>query len=189
MRLLAAAFMLLTPAMARAAEGGMPQLDIANPLTLSQVVWGAIIFVVLYLLVSRMALPKVGEVLAERASRIATDLETAQAAKARSDAAVHEMTEATTRARAEAQATINGELEKAKGRIAQQTATLNERLDRQLAEAEAQIAAARASAMGALRQVATDTASTIVNRLTGSSPDRAQVDTAVGDALSARGLA
>ena len=39
----------------------MPQLDFANPLTTSQVVWGAIIFVVLYILLSRIALPKVGD--------------------------------------------------------------------------------------------------------------------------------
>ena len=38
----------------------MPQLDFANPLTTSQVVWGAIIFVVLYVLLSRIGLPKVG---------------------------------------------------------------------------------------------------------------------------------
>ena len=61
----------------------MPQLDFANPLTTSQVVWGAIIFAVLYVLLSRIGLPKVGEVLEERARHIAADLETAQASKAR----------------------------------------------------------------------------------------------------------
>lgn len=188
MRLLAAAFMLLLPAAARAAEG-MPQLDFANPLTTSQVVWGAIIFFVLYLLTSRFALPKVSEVLDERARRITGDLETAHEAKSRSDAAIRELTEATAKARADAQATINGELEKAKGRAAEQAVTLNARLDRQLAESEAQIAAARAAAMGALRQVATDTATTVVTRLTGAAPDSGRVDTAVGRALTSRGLA
>ena len=65
----------------------MPQLDFANPLTTSQVVWGAIIFVVLYILLSRVALPQVAAVIEERARHIAADLETAQAAKARSDEA------------------------------------------------------------------------------------------------------
>ena len=57
----------------------MPQLDFANPLTTSQVVWGAIIFAVLYVLLSRIGLPKVGAVIEERARHIASDLETAQA--------------------------------------------------------------------------------------------------------------
>lgn len=187
MRLLLAAFLLSLPAAARAA-GGMPQLDFANPLTTSQVVWGAIIFFVLYILASRFALPKVGEVLEERASRIAADLQTAQAAKLKSDAAVAEMTEATAKARADAQATINAELDKAKARVAEQAAVLNERLERQLADAETQIVAARNAAMGALRQVATSTAVTVVTRLTGMSPDDARVDAAVGGALNARGL-
>jgi F-type H+-transporting ATPase subunit b len=188
MRLLAAAFMLLLPAAARAAEG-MPQLDFANPLTLSQVVWGAIIFFVLYILTSRFALPKVAEVLDERAARIARDLETAQEAKTRSDAAIREVAEAIAKARADAQATINNELEKAKQRAAEQAAALNERLERQLAESEAQIAAARTAAMGALRQVATDTATTVVTRLTGAAPDASRVEAAVRGALTARGLA
>jgi F-type H+-transporting ATPase subunit b len=187
MRLLLAAFMLMLPAAARAA-GGMPQLDFANPLTLSQVVWGALIFIVLYILVTRSGLPKVAEVLDERAARISQDLETAHAAKAKSDAAVEEMTAATAKARADAQATITAELDKAKAAAATQASELNERLERQLADSEAQIANARASAMGALRQVATETASTVVTRLTGSAPDDARLDTAVSGALSSRGL-
>jgi F-type H+-transporting ATPase subunit b len=178
---------LLVPAVAHAA-GGMPQLDFANPLTLSQVVWGTIIFIVLYILISRHGLPKVADVLAERASRIAADLETAQAAKAKSDAAVAEMTAATVKARAEAQATINAELDKAKAKAAEQAAAVNARLEIQLAESEAQIVTARNAAMGALRQVATETAMTVVSRLTGAAPDSARLDAAIGGALTSRGL-
>jgi len=96
-----AAALLLLPTTAFAAEG-MPQLDFANKLTLAQVVWGAIIFVVLYLLLSRWALPQVGGVLATRAAAISGDLDTARAAKAKADAAIAELTDATQRARAEA---------------------------------------------------------------------------------------
>ena len=76
---------LLLPAAARAE--GMPQLDFANPLTTSQVVWGVIIFAVLYVLLARIGLPKVGEVIEQRARHIAADLETAQKSKAQADAA------------------------------------------------------------------------------------------------------
>lgn len=166
----------------------MPQLDFANPLTLSQVVWGAIIFVVLYILASRFALPRVASVLEERASNIARDLENAQQAKVKSDQAAAEVAEATARARAEAQAAINAALDEAKAAAAKQAATLNEQLEKQLQEAEIRIAAARASAMGALRQVATETASTVIARLTGASPEPALLDGAIARALSARGV-
>jgi F-type H+-transporting ATPase subunit b len=185
MRLLLAALLLL-PAAAHAE--GMPQLDFANPLTTSQVVWGAIIFGLLYYLASRYALPKVGEVLEERATHIAHDLEGAQAAKAKADAAVEELTQATTKARAEAQAAINAALEQAKDAAARQAVELNARLERQLVESEAQIAAARTAAMGALRQVAAETATTVVARLTGSAPNPQRLDGAIGRQLAARGV-
>jgi F-type H+-transporting ATPase subunit b len=176
--------LLLSPVAAWAE--GMPQLDFANPLTTSQVVWGAIIFVVLYLLLSRSALPLVGEVLEERARHIAADLETARAAKSRADDAAKEVAEATARARAEAQSAINAALDAAKGEAAARIAVLNERLEKQLQDAEAQIAAARASALGALREVATETAATVIGRLTGAPADRGRLDGAVGAALAAR---
>jgi F-type H+-transporting ATPase subunit b len=175
---------LLLPAAARAE--GMPQLDFANPLTTSQVVWGAIIFAVLYALLARIGLPKVAEVLEQRARHIAADLEAAQASKTRSDAAATEVADATARARAEAQAAINAALEVAKQEASVRTATLNERLEQQLREAEAQIHAARAAALRALREVATETAATVIDRLTGAPPDQGRLDGAIGAALAAR---
>ena len=74
------------PGVARA--DGLPQLDFANLLTSYQVIWGVVIFVVLYILASRSALPQVSSVLEERAKRIAGDLEDAKDAKARADAGI-----------------------------------------------------------------------------------------------------
>jgi F-type H+-transporting ATPase subunit b len=182
----AAGGVLLLPAAAMAE--GMPQLDFNNPLTTSQVVWGAIIFIVLYVLASRVTLPKVGAVLEERASHIARDLEGAQAAKTRADADMAEAVAATAKARAEAQAAINAALDEAKQAAASQAETLNARLEKQLQDAEAQIGQARASAMSALRQVATETAGTVIHRLTGAAPDGQRLNRAVGTALSARGV-
>jgi F-type H+-transporting ATPase subunit b len=177
---------LLLPAAARAAEGGMPQLDFANPLTTSQVVWGAIIFAVLYWLLSRVGLPKVAEVIEQRARHIASDLETAQASKARADAAAKEVAEATASARAEAQAAINAALDVAKQEASARIAALNERLEQQLHAAEAQINAARSGALRSLREVATETAATVIGRLTGAPVDQGRLDGAIGAALAAR---
>jgi F-type H+-transporting ATPase subunit b len=175
----------------RAAEGqdGMPQLNFATPLTTSQVVWLAVIFLALYLLLSRWALPQVAEVLEMRAGLIARDLDAARGAKTDSDAAVTELAVATRKAQAEAQAEIAGAVAAAKQTAAAQAADANARLSAQLSAAETQIATARKAALGALREVAGVTASDVVARLTGQSADGSAIDRAVGNALSARGQA
>jgi F-type H+-transporting ATPase subunit b len=186
-RITVVAIVLLTLPAAAMAEG-MPQLDFKNPLTISQVVWMAIIFAVLYLLLARWALPQVADVLEARAQSIGSDLEAARQAKTESDAAVASLAAATQRAQAAAQAEIAGAVAAAKEITAAQSAQLHARLDAQLAEAERRIDVARAAAMGALRQVATETAAVMVARLTGQPASAGAVGAAVDDALTARGL-
>ncbi len=187
-RLLPAIALATVPAAARAAQG-MPQLEFNNPLILSQIVWLAIIFFGLYLLLARWALPQVAGVLANRESTIRADLDAAHEAQARAQGAVRELTDATARARAEAQASINQAADEAKRQAAAQAEQLNTRLEEQLRTSEARIAEARASAMTALRQVATETAVTVIGRLTGHQADQATVERAVGAELAARGQA
>ena len=165
---------------------GLPQLDFGNRLTTYQVVWGVVIFVILYVLASRTALPKVEAVLEERAKRIAGDLEGARDAKTRADTGIREAADATAQARAEVQAAINAALESSKQAAAVQSAALNDRLDQQLKEAEGQIAAARASALAALPGVATETAIALITRLTGMAPDQALLSRAIDAAMAAR---
>ena len=164
----------------------MPQLDFSNPLTIAQVVWMAIIFGVLYYVLARYTLPQVAEVVDARASRIAADLDSARAAKAQSDAATAEVNEAGRRASAEAQAAIAGAVARVKAEAQEQSRAADERLSQQIAEAEGRIAEARRVAMGAVREVARDTAGALVARLTGHAPDPAAVEGAVGAAMAAR---
>ncbi len=168
---------------------GMPQLDFHNPLTIGQVGWGAVIFVVFLILCWLWGLPQVSSVLERRAAAIAADLDTARNAKAEADHAVAEMTEASVRARAEAQASINKALDAAKQKAAAQAAALNEKLEAQLQEAETRIGEARQSAMRALREVATETAETVIARLTGTPPEPARLQRAVETVLAGRGQA
>jgi F-type H+-transporting ATPase subunit b len=182
----AASGLLVLPAAAMAE--GMPQLDFRTPLTVSQVVWGAIIFVVLYILLARTGLPLVSSVLEERATKIAKDLDEAREAKASADAGMREAEQATAKAHAQSQAAINAALNDAKQAAAAQAEELNARLEKQLQDSEAQIAQARGSAMSVLRQVATETAATVVTRLSGAPPDAARLDAAVQSALAARGI-
>ena len=166
----------------------MPQLDFANPWTIAQVVWMLIIFGALYLAMAQYALPQVEGVLAARRARIEGDLETAQAAKLRADAAMAEHQAATAKARAEAQAAINAATTQAQSEAAARSEALNAKLAAQIEAAEAHITSARDTAMGALRQVATETADALVTRLIGKT-DNAAVGAAVDRELAARSLA
>jgi len=178
---------LLTLGFGRVAHAdGMPQLDFSTPLTIAQVVWGALIFLTLYLLLSRWALPKATDVLQKRASTVAGDLDAARMAMARADGAVAELTAATAKARAEAQAAVNQAADQAKQAAAAQAAELNAKLEARLSEAETQIEQARASAMASVHQVASETAATVFMRLTGQRADRARLEAAIGSALAAR---
>ena len=166
---------------------GLPQLDFANTLTSYQVIWGVVIFVVLYILASRTALPQVEAVLEERARRIAGDLESAKDAKTRADSGIQAAADATAKARADAQAAINAAMETAKASAAAQSAALNERLNARLKEAEGQIAAARNAALEALPGVAHDTATALIERLTGVAPDPGRLRGAIDTAMASRG--
>jgi F-type H+-transporting ATPase subunit b len=176
---------LLIAAPARAAEG-MPQLNLGNPLTLLQVLWLAIIFLGLYLLLSRWALPRVDAVLEQRAAVIALDLDAARQAKAEADAAVAELVRATRESQAAAAARMAEATARAKEAAARQDAAQNAQLEAQLREAEQRIGEARRGAMAALRDVATETAVAVVSRLTGRPADPTRVAAEVGGALAAR---
>jgi F-type H+-transporting ATPase subunit b len=186
---------LALPSLALAATGGavpvegMPQLAFGHPLQgrylLANVVWLLIIFGLLYFVMVNYALPQVGSVIEERAARIAADLEAAQAAKSEAESAMAAHREATAKARAEAQGAINAALQQAQSEAEARTEELNHRLARQVEEAEGRIAAARDAAMGALRQVSTETAQSLVAKLTGRS-DAASVGAAVDRVLAAR---
>lgn len=165
----------------------MPQLDFQNTLTVSQVVWMAIIFGALYVLLARWALPQVASVIESRDARITADLDTARLAKAEADAAVAEVHAATRRASTEAQTAIAAAIARAKADAAEQARAADAQLDAQLAEAERRIGAARASAMAALRDVATETTTAVVSRLTGQPADPASVNAAIGTVMAAHG--
>jgi F-type H+-transporting ATPase subunit b len=165
---------------------GMPQLDFGSPLMLAQVVWLVIIFLALYLLLSRWGLPQVGAVLEKRAGVIAADLEAARRAKDEADLAVAELTRAARESRAAAQSQIAEAVASSKARADAVASELKTRLDARIAEAEQSIASARTAALGALEQVAVETAGLLVARLIGQPADPALVPRAVADALAAR---
>lgn len=171
-----AALLVAGPALAAEEEGGLPQLDFSTfP---NQIFWLLVSLTAIYLILSRIALPRIGSTLAERSGTISNDLAAAEDLKARSREAEEAYEKALADARAEARrisdearADIQKDLDAA---IAQADARIAERS----AESERQIAAIRDGATAAVREVAREVAEAIVRSM-GVEADRAAVDSAV----------
>jgi F-type H+-transporting ATPase subunit b len=162
-------------------EGGFPPFDSST--FASQLVSLAIAFVALYLIVSRIALPRVGSVLDARQGTIEGDLAEAQKLKDASDAALKAYESELAAARSRAQAIGAETREKLNAAAQAERKTLEQRLTLKLADAEKAIAATRSAAMSNVRGIAADAAAAIVRRLTGLAPDGKAVNAAVDASL------
>ncbi len=153
----------------------------------SQIFWLVLTFALLFVLMWRVALPRIGSILAERSKRIADDLTAAQSFKEKSEAANAAYEKSLTDARARAQSIASA----THARQAAEAEATNKRLEAELHErlaaAERSIAATRTAAMGNVGTIASDTASALVERLIGKAPADHEVANAVGDALKRRG--
>jgi F-type H+-transporting ATPase subunit b len=149
----------------------------------SQLVSFAVAFVLLYVIVSRVALPRMGDVLTARQGAIDGDLAEAQKLRDQSDAALKAYEAELMSARAKAQGIGTEIREKLNAEAEIDRKTLEERLSAKLVAAEKAIAETRASAMGNVRAIAADAAAAIVQRLIGAAPDARTIDTAIDAAL------
>jgi F-type H+-transporting ATPase subunit b len=149
----------------------------------SQLVSLLVAFVALYLIVSRIALPRVGGLLDARQNAIEGDLAAAQKLKDESDAALKAYETELASARSRAQAIGNETREKLNAASEAERKKLEDQLTTKLAAAEKQIAATRETAMSNVRGIAADAAGAIVQRLTGVLPDGKTVSSAVDATL------
>jgi F-type H+-transporting ATPase subunit b len=149
----------------------------------SQLLWFALTFIALYLLMSRVALPRIGSILEERRRHIADDLAQAQGLKGESDAAIAAHEKALNEARSRAQMLANETRQKASAAAEARRREVEAKLNLHIAEAEKTIAAARSAAMTHVRGIAGEAASAIVERLIGTTPASQEVAEAVNAVL------
>jgi F-type H+-transporting ATPase subunit b len=138
-----------------------------------QLFWLAIAFALLYLLLKRLALPRVGEVIEERRERIERDLAKAESLKAETEQALANYERALAEARAKASAIAKDVHAKLTAEVDAERAKLDAQIAEKIADAEARIAQERARAMAGIGSIAGETAGAIVAKLIGkeASPD------------------
>ena len=147
----------------------------------SQLVWLTISFVLLYALMSKIALPRIGSILADRARRIGDDLAAAERLKAQSDAAHAAYDKALADARVRAQSIAHATREQQATETEAARKRLEAALHDRLAAAERSIAATRTAAMANVRGIAAETAAAIVERLIGQAPTEQEVAAVLDD--------
>ncbi len=155
---------------------GMPQL--CFDWFPNQIFWLVVTLVVIFLVLSRVALPRIAAILAERTGTITNDLAAAEDLKAKAVEAEEAYKKALADARSEAQriaaearAEIQADLDKA-------IAKADAEIAAQTAESEKAIAEIRAGAVESVKEVARDTAAALVTAL-GGEADQSTVDQAV----------
>ncbi len=162
----------------------MPQLDLAT--FAPQLVWLAITFAILYVVMAKLGLPRVGGILAARKARIDGDLEKAAQMKNEAEAVIAAYDKALAEARMQAQITVRETTEQLNALSAERQRQVAEELARHTGAAERQIDAAKRAALASLRDVAVEVTRAAALKLTGRDIDAARAGVAVDEALRER---
>ncbi len=159
----------------------MPQLDFAT--FVPQLIWLTLVFGVLYIVMARVALPRIATVIEERRDRIADDLDTAAQLKSDTDDAIASYETALAEARTKAHSIAQETRDRLTAETDAHRADLEGQLAARIADAEKRIAATKDQALSSVRDVAVDVADAITQQLLGDS-DRAAAERAVDGELA-----
>ncbi|MEK9641494.1 MAG: F0F1 ATP synthase subunit B' [Paracoccaceae bacterium] len=163
-----------------AATPGMPQLDFST--FGNQIFWLVVTLVVIYLILSRVALPRIAGVLAERSGTISNDLAAAEELKAKAVAAEEAYNQALSDARSEAAKIVASTKADMKAELDAAIAKADAEISQKTAESEKVISEIRATALESVEEVAKNTAMALVSAL-GGKEDAKTIDAAVSNEM------
>jgi F-type H+-transporting ATPase subunit b len=163
-----------------AAAPGLPQLDFST--FGNQIFWLVVTLVVIYLILSRVALPRIAGVLAERSGTISNDLAAAEELKANAVAAEEAYNQALSDARAEAAKIVASTKADMKAELDAAIAKADAEISQKTAESEKVISEIRATALESVEEVAKNTAMALVSAL-GGKQDAKTIDAAVSNEM------
>jgi F-type H+-transporting ATPase subunit b len=153
------------------ATGGMPQLDIST--WDNQIFWLLVALIAIYMIVTRVAVPRIGAVLAERRGTITNDLAAAEELKLKAVEAETAYNKALATARADAAKIVGAAKAEIEAELAKASAKADAKIEAKTAVSEQRIAEIRAGAMESVTEVAKDTAKELVAVLGGKADARA----------------
>jgi F-type H+-transporting ATPase subunit b len=149
---------------------GLPQLDFST--FGNQIFWLLVTLVVIYFVLSRIALPRIAAVLAERQGAITNDLAAAEDLKVKAEQAEQAYLKALADARAEAQTIGARAKAEIKADLDAATVKADAEISARAAEGEKKIAEIRANAMDSVKEVAKSAAAEIVVAMGGKADGR-----------------
>jgi F-type H+-transporting ATPase subunit b len=157
-----------------------PPFDATN--FASQLLWFALAFAVLYILMSRLALPQIGSIIDKRRARIDGDLKEAERLRGETDKALAAYETALADARKNAHAIAEETRAGIRSDLEGKRKAVENDLSKKVAEAEVRIGKTKDDALGRVGEIATETATALVTQLTGEANAK-DVEAAVAEVV------
>jgi len=162
-----------------AESGGMPQL---NPeFWISQIFWLTLTFGILYIVLSKLILPKISENLESRKSQILENIEAAEKQRENSEEKLKEYEEIVSKGKFEAKNIFNQVREKALRDINAKKEVLDKQIDDEIRKAEQEIKSLRDGAPDKINKIAIETSSELIQKLIGAEVNNSSISAIVDD--------
>ena len=162
-----------------AESGGMPQL---NPeFWISQIFWLTITFGILYVVLSKLILPKISANLESRKSQILENIEAADRQREESETKLKEYEEVISKGKTEAKNIFNQAREKALKNINVKRDILEKQIDEEVKKAEEEINKLRQEAPMKINKIAIETSSELIQKLIGAEINNSSISAIVDD--------
>ena len=170
---------LLLEAVFAAESGGMPQL---NPeFWVSQIFWLVLTFGIMYLVLSKLILPKISNNLESRKSQILENIEAAEKQREDSEIKLKEYDQIILKSKTEANSMFNQARERAIKDINAKRDVLDKQIDDEIFKAEEEIQALRDNAPDKINKIAIDTSSELLQKLIGAEVNNSSISAIVDD--------
>ena len=162
-----------------AESGGMPQL---NPeFWISQIFWLTLTFGILYIVLSKLILPKISDNLESRKSQILENIEAAEKQRQNSEEKLKEYEEIVSKSKMEAKNIFNQAREKALKDISAKKDVLDKQIDDEIGKAEQEIKGLQKSAPDKINKIAIETSSELIQKLIGAEVNNSSISAIVDD--------
>ena len=162
-------------------KGGFPPFETEHfP---SQIFWLVLCFVTLYLILSRIGLPRIANILETRQHKLSSDIETAKNLRTEADQMKISYEESLAQARQKAHEMANAARDEAKAEAETKRKAAEQKLNKKMAEAEQKITQLRDDAMSRVEDVAAEAAADIHQLLLGNAPTAGKLKSAVQNAM------